>query len=157
LENRVKTAEALLKKAKSERSPGVQLISKAIHQLNSPFPTPHSDDLTFADIDESFRALSIDNTAAQGFQGKSSGAMLVKAAVDLRNGSKNKKSAHDLAANQIPTSIPDTIKAVSLPTIISLGSLIIFLVPVGVSCLGPAAQLCVPRGRSFGLAHLTIF
>ncbi|KAJ7855132.1 hypothetical protein B0H14DRAFT_2754916 [Mycena olivaceomarginata] len=115
LENRVKTAEALLEKAKSERSPAVQLISNAIHRLNSPFPTPHSDDLTFADIDESFRALSIDNTAAQGFQGKSSGAMLVKAAVDLRNGSKNKKSAHDLAANQIPTSIPDTIKAWESP------------------------------------------
>ncbi|KAJ7792224.1 hypothetical protein B0H14DRAFT_2931881 [Mycena olivaceomarginata] len=87
LENQVKTAEALLEKAKSERT----MLSTDL--LNSPFPTPHSDDLTFADIDESFRALSIDNTAAQGFQGKSSGAMLVKAAVDLRNGSKKKNES----------------------------------------------------------------
>ncbi|KAF7342061.1 Zn(2)-C6 fungal-type domain-containing protein [Mycena venus] len=115
LEARVKAAEALLEKAKAERSPGVQLISNAIHRLNSPFPTPHSDDLTFADIDESFRALSIDNTAAQGFQGKSSGAMLVKAAVDLRNGSKKNKAAQDSNPYQIPTSIPDTIRAWEVP------------------------------------------
>ncbi|KAJ7137562.1 fungal-specific transcription factor domain-containing protein [Mycena crocata] len=86
LENRLKAVEAQLEEAKSERSPGVQLISNAIHRLNSPFPKPHADDLAFAEIDKSFATLSINNTAAQGFQGKSSGAMLVKAAVDLKNG-----------------------------------------------------------------------
>ncbi|KAF8178105.1 fungal-specific transcription factor domain-containing protein [Mycena galopus ATCC 62051] len=112
LEARVKAAEALLEKAKAEKSPGVQLISNAIHRLNSPFPMPHSDDLTFADIDESFRALSIDHTAAQGFQGKSSAAMLVKSAVDLRNNSKKNKSAQDSTA-----SIPSTIKARETPSL----------------------------------------
>ncbi|KAJ7645245.1 fungal-specific transcription factor domain-containing protein [Mycena polygramma] len=128
LEARVKAAEALVA-AQSQndsqrpgpsgdtRSPGVQLISNAIHRLNSPFPAPHSDDLTFAEIGASFRALAIDvdgdadadgreegegegqgvvgvvgASAAGGFQGKSSGAMLVKAAVDLR--SANGKLGH---------------------------------------------------------------
>ncbi|KAF7366439.1 Zn(2)-C6 fungal-type domain-containing protein [Mycena sanguinolenta] len=103
LETRVKAAEALLAKAKAEKSPGVQLISNAIHRLNSPFPIPHTDDLTFADIDESFRALAIDDTAAQGFQGKSSGAMLVKAAVDLR---KKNSTVQDLSASFPSTSKP---------------------------------------------------
>ncbi|KAJ7475062.1 fungal-specific transcription factor domain-containing protein [Mycena latifolia] len=102
LETRLKTVEALLEKQNTDRSPGVQLISNAIMRLNSPFPAPHSDDLTFADIDESFRSLSINNTAAQGFQGKSSGAMLVKAAVDLRNGTIPPDSTY---------SIPSTIKS----------------------------------------------
>ncbi|KAJ7131189.1 fungal-specific transcription factor domain-containing protein [Mycena epipterygia] len=102
LETRLKTVEAILEKKRNEKSPGVQLLSNAIAQLNSPYPPPHSDDLTFADIDESFRALSIDNTAAQGFQGKSSGAMLVKAAVDLKNGTKNAYA---------PEPIPSTIKS----------------------------------------------
>ncbi|KAJ6578197.1 fungal-specific transcription factor domain-containing protein [Mycena capillaripes] len=115
LENRLKTVEAFLEKAKSEQSPGVQLITNAIHRLNSPFPAPHSDDLTFADIEETFRALDIDNTAAQGFQGKSSGAMLVKAAMDLRNGNKKNKAAQDLTAYEIPASIPNTIKAWEAP------------------------------------------
>jgi hypothetical protein len=109
LESRLKTVEALLEKTRSEKSPGVQLISNAIHRLNNPFPAPHLDDLTFADIDESFRALSIDDTAVQGFQGKSSGAMLVKAAVDLRKANKN---GQDSTPFQIPPSIPSPIKEV---------------------------------------------
>ncbi|KAJ6550405.1 fungal-specific transcription factor domain-containing protein [Mycena vulgaris] len=114
LEARLKAVEALLEKKKTGRSPGVQLISNAILRLNSPFPAPHSDDLTFADIDESFRSLSINNTAAQGFQGKSSGAMLVKAAVDLRSGSKN-GSAPD-PTSIISVAIPGTIKSWEPPT-----------------------------------------
>ncbi|KAJ7474987.1 fungal-specific transcription factor domain-containing protein [Mycena latifolia] len=102
LETRLKTVEALLEKQNTDRSPGVQLISNAIMRLNSPFPAPHCDDPTFADIDESFRSLSINNTAAQGFQGKSSGAMLVKAAVDLRNGTIPPDSTY---------TIPSTIKS----------------------------------------------
>ncbi|KAJ6514359.1 fungal-specific transcription factor domain-containing protein [Mycena vitilis] len=126
LEARVKAAEALVAAQPlsqndaqrgpggDTRSPGVQLISNAIHRLNSPFPAPHSDDLTFAEIGASFRALAIDvdgdaakdgeykgngdkgsvvgGSAAGGFQGKSSGAMLVKAAIDLR--SANGKLGH---------------------------------------------------------------
>ncbi|KAJ7064935.1 fungal-specific transcription factor domain-containing protein [Mycena amicta] len=74
----------MLRKVRQAKSPGVQLVTNAIQRLNSPFPEPHSDDLAFIDVENSFRALSIDHPAAQGFQGKSSGAMLVKAAVDLR-------------------------------------------------------------------------
>ncbi|KAK7042297.1 Zn(2)-C6 fungal-type domain-containing protein [Favolaschia claudopus] len=106
LEARVKTVEALLEKAKSERSPGVQLISNAIRRLNSPFPTPHADDLAYADIAESFRALQIDHPAGQGFQGKSSGAMLVKAAVDLHKNAtagKRKNKAADTDALNLDT------------------------------------------------------
>ncbi|KAJ6472354.1 hypothetical protein C8R47DRAFT_1146493 [Mycena vitilis] len=64
LEARVKAAEALVaarSQARTDtRSPGVQLVSNAIRRLNSPDPAPHSDDLPFADIGASFRALAID-------------------------------------------------------------------------------------------------
>ncbi|KAJ7168915.1 fungal-specific transcription factor domain-containing protein [Mycena filopes] len=90
LKNRLKEVEALLEKNKTQRSPAVQLISSAIHRLNdpNPFPAPHADDLTFCDVADSFGFLAIDGTAAQGFQGKSSGAMFVKAAVELKIGRK---------------------------------------------------------------------
>ncbi|KAJ7513120.1 fungal-specific transcription factor domain-containing protein [Mycena galericulata] len=101
LENRLKAVEALLKKATTERSPGVQLVSNGIQRLNSPFPAPHPDDLTFVEIEESFRALSIDNTAAQGFHGKSSGAMLVKAAMDLKK-NENQPPHRHLASWNVP-------------------------------------------------------
>ncbi|KAJ7734339.1 fungal-specific transcription factor domain-containing protein [Mycena maculata] len=119
LEARLKTVEALLEKARTERSPGVQLVSNAIHRLNSPYPIPHSDDLTFVEIDASFRALSIDNTAAQGFHGKSSGAMLVKAAVDLRKNRNKTANADgkraDLPPYRLPLPVPGTIKSWEAP------------------------------------------
>ncbi|KAF7293581.1 Zn(2)-C6 fungal-type domain-containing protein [Mycena indigotica] len=83
LEARLETVEDLLRQARAAKSPGVQLINNAIQRLNNPFPEPHSDDLAFTQIEASFKALSINHPAAQGFQGKSSGGMLVKAAVDL--------------------------------------------------------------------------
>ncbi|KAJ7121578.1 fungal-specific transcription factor domain-containing protein [Mycena epipterygia] len=90
LEARVKTLEARLEQTKTEKNPGLQVIRNAVRGLNSPLPAPHSDDSTVAEIDESFRALSIDNFSVdQGFHGKSSGAILVKVAVDLRDGAKN--------------------------------------------------------------------
>ncbi|KAJ7136887.1 fungal-specific transcription factor domain-containing protein [Mycena epipterygia] len=95
LEAQVKTLEALLDKARTEKNPGLQLIANAIHRLNSPPPAPHSDDSAFAEIDASFRALSINSYSIdQGFQGKSSGAMLIKAAVDLRDGAKNNTTVY---------------------------------------------------------------
>ncbi|KAF7318865.1 Zn(2)-C6 fungal-type domain-containing protein [Mycena chlorophos] len=93
LETRLKTVEEMLRKVRAAKSPGVQLISNAIQRLHNPapFPQPYSDDLTFTEIAASFQALSIDHPAAQGFQGKSSGAMLVKAAVDLHKRKKGNK------------------------------------------------------------------
>ncbi|KAJ7136846.1 fungal-specific transcription factor domain-containing protein [Mycena epipterygia] len=101
LETRVKTLEALLEQHKVERGPGVEIIRHAIRDLNCPWPEPHSDDLTFVEIDKSFRSLSVNSDVSQGFQGKSSGAMLVKVAVDIRNSVKN-ASAADSTAHEVP-------------------------------------------------------
>ncbi|KAJ7122397.1 fungal-specific transcription factor domain-containing protein [Mycena epipterygia] len=102
LEARVKTLEALLEKQKTEKNPGLPLIRSVIQQLNSPLPA-HSDDSTFAEIDESFLALSVNNfSVSQGFQGKSSGAMLVKAAVDLRGGAKNIANVYEAPGHVQP-------------------------------------------------------
>ncbi|KAJ6613998.1 fungal-specific transcription factor domain-containing protein [Mycena sp. CBHHK59/15] len=136
LEQRVKAVEALLQTRNIRGSqdpkpisppkaisPGVQLLRIAIRKLNSPFPAPHSDDWTFAELDESFRALSIDNAFNLGFQGKSSPAMLVKAAVDLkRGGGPSPYNHHSPTATaapatasptsyEIPAPIPYTIKS----------------------------------------------
>ncbi|KAJ7136847.1 fungal-specific transcription factor domain-containing protein [Mycena epipterygia] len=97
LENRLKTLETLLEQAKTE-SPGLQLVMNAMRQLNTPLPAPDHDDLTFTDIDESFRFLSIDNDVRQGFQGKSSSALLVKTAIELRT---NVSPGHDSTAYNI--------------------------------------------------------
>ncbi|KAJ7745792.1 fungal-specific transcription factor domain-containing protein [Mycena maculata] len=71
------------------KGPGVlELVTEAIRVLNKPPPPPHSDDLGFTDIADSFESLSLNNSADHGFRGKSSQAMLVKAAVDLKTGSK---------------------------------------------------------------------
>ncbi|KAJ7153951.1 fungal-specific transcription factor domain-containing protein [Mycena crocata] len=107
LENRLKTVEAMLRESMTITSggsdsspgessptaatvskvvgPGIQLITSAIRGLNSPVPAPHPDDLTFAKVSESLHSLSLDNPGDHGFQGKSSQAMLVKAAVELRS------------------------------------------------------------------------
>ncbi|KAJ7682002.1 fungal-specific transcription factor domain-containing protein [Mycena polygramma] len=63
---------------------GVQLVTRVIRALNSPFPPPDSDALNFRDLTDGLQSLSIDNPSSQGFQGKSSQAMLVKDAVDLK-------------------------------------------------------------------------
>ncbi|KAJ7110599.1 fungal-specific transcription factor domain-containing protein [Mycena epipterygia] len=96
LENRLKAVESLLhgstdsppssSASTPDKGPGVELISRAIRGLNSPFPAPHSDDLAFAEITGSLQSLSLNNPGDYGFQGKSSQAMLVKAAVDLKSG-----------------------------------------------------------------------
>ncbi|KAJ7136881.1 fungal-specific transcription factor domain-containing protein [Mycena epipterygia] len=113
LEARVKTLEALLEKPKTEKNPGLQLIRNAIQRLNSPLIAPHSDDSTFAEIDESFRALAINHFSDdQGFHGKSSGAMLVKAVVDLRDGAKNtatvSKASEPVKTRQATRPTPDS-------------------------------------------------
>ncbi|KAJ7767023.1 fungal-specific transcription factor domain-containing protein [Mycena maculata] len=101
LENRLKTVESLLQESNavpvsgSPESPAtfaprqdqvLDILTYAIRLLNDPFPVPHSDDLSFIEISDSLQSLSLDNPVAHGFQGKSSQAMLVKAAVDLKSG-----------------------------------------------------------------------
>lgn len=105
LETRVKTLEALLEQRKAETDPGVRIIRHFIRDLNCPWPEPHSDDLAFVEIDKSFRSLSINSDSiSQGFQGKSSRAMLVKVAVDIRNSVKNTSIA-DSTAHEVPRPI----------------------------------------------------
>ncbi|KAJ7450222.1 fungal-specific transcription factor domain-containing protein [Mycena latifolia] len=111
LGGRLTTVESLLQKSNiappagpsnptpSHKGPGVEIVTRAIRNLNNPFPPPHSDDLSFVEIADSLQALSLNNPGDRGFQGKSSQAMLVKAAVDL-------KSSHALAGGSIPLPTP---------------------------------------------------
>ncbi|KAJ6492212.1 fungal-specific transcription factor domain-containing protein [Mycena sanguinolenta] len=97
LEIRLKTVEGLLRDSNIVSSAetaldcptydlrGVEMITRAIRGLNKPFPAPLSEDLTYLDVAESLGSLSLDNPSNHGFQGKSSQAMLVKTAVDLRS------------------------------------------------------------------------
>ncbi|KAJ6546054.1 fungal-specific transcription factor domain-containing protein [Mycena vulgaris] len=93
LESRLKSVESLLRESNivpiagssaSRKGPGVELITYAIRNLTNPLPPPHSDDLSFVEVAQSLRSLSLNNPGDHGFQGKSSQAMLVKAAVDLK-------------------------------------------------------------------------
>ncbi|KAJ7698343.1 fungal-specific transcription factor domain-containing protein [Mycena rosella] len=103
LETRLKAVESLLRESNAgpshpaQTSPPHQdpnahndanmvLIIRAIRKLNTPFLEPHQDDLTFVEIAGSLHSLSLNNPGDHGYQGKSSLAMAVKAAVDLKNG-----------------------------------------------------------------------
>ncbi|KAJ7722607.1 fungal-specific transcription factor domain-containing protein [Mycena metata] len=99
LEERLKTVEALLREAQtadggssagsptpSPHGPGVELTIRAIRGLNNPLTMPYSGDINFADLSDTLQSLSINGAnQLQGFQGKSSHAMLVKAVVDLKS------------------------------------------------------------------------
>ncbi|KAJ7453265.1 fungal-specific transcription factor domain-containing protein [Mycena galericulata] len=61
-------------------------VIRHIHGLTHPISPPHPDDSEFNDIAESFRALSLEGPPPDpGFQGKSSAAMLVRAAVSAKS------------------------------------------------------------------------
>ncbi|KAJ7079406.1 fungal-specific transcription factor domain-containing protein [Mycena belliarum] len=62
--------------------PGVELAALTIRSLNTPAPAPH-DDLEHIELTQNLHDLSL-NHHQERFHGKSSGAMLVKAAVQLR-------------------------------------------------------------------------
>ncbi|KAJ6479497.1 fungal-specific transcription factor domain-containing protein [Mycena vitilis] len=72
-------------KAGSEAGPGVLLAALNIRSMNTPAPEPHADDLAHHALVEDMEQLSIQSVNNR-FLGKSSGAMLVKAAVLLREG-----------------------------------------------------------------------
>ncbi|KAJ7610455.1 fungal-specific transcription factor domain-containing protein [Roridomyces roridus] len=99
LEHRLQEAETLLRSGQADTTtttptpsprsgPGVEVVTQIIRGLSKPYPPAHSDDLTFAEIERSFRSLALDNLnpGDHGFYGKSSNAALVKTAVDLRAG-----------------------------------------------------------------------
>ncbi|KAJ6553299.1 fungal-specific transcription factor domain-containing protein [Mycena capillaripes] len=73
----------------SEAGPGVLLASLNIRSMNTPAPVPYGDDLAHIALTEDLQNLSI-NQVRHRFQGKSSGAMLVKAAIQLREGYEEK-------------------------------------------------------------------
>ncbi|KAF7342742.1 Zn(2)-C6 fungal-type domain-containing protein [Mycena sanguinolenta] len=71
--------------------PGVILAALNLRSMNTPAPAPHSDDLAHLKLTHDLEALSIKHFST-GFQGKSSGAMLVKAAVQMKRGYEDKDS-----------------------------------------------------------------
>ncbi|KAJ7812727.1 fungal-specific transcription factor domain-containing protein [Mycena olivaceomarginata] len=101
LEARLKTVEGILRgsnivstagspHASSDSTPdldgpGVRLVTYALRGIDNPFLAPHSDDFSFHQVAESLQSLSLEDCSNRGFQGKSSQAMLIKAAVDLRS------------------------------------------------------------------------
>ncbi|KAJ7726769.1 fungal-specific transcription factor domain-containing protein [Mycena metata] len=101
LEERLKSAEALLREPNVVSSPsppssvesppapvlgaGIQVLIRVIRRLNTPLSVPGLDDLSPAKLSESLQSLSINNPSDEGFQGKSSHAMLIKAVVDLKS------------------------------------------------------------------------
>ncbi|KAJ7467436.1 hypothetical protein B0H11DRAFT_2239440 [Mycena galericulata] len=71
------------------RNPVHEMVTRSIRRLNLPFSTPHSEDLSFIEITDTLQSLSLNNPGDHGFHGKSSQAMLVKAAVDLKSAPRN--------------------------------------------------------------------
>ncbi|KAJ7033764.1 fungal-specific transcription factor domain-containing protein [Mycena alexandri] len=86
LKLRLGVAEAALTRQEAAQT---GLAFRAIRSLAQPFPPPHPDDAGFLEIADSFQALSLDGVSRDpGFQGKSSAAMLVKAAVEIKPANK---------------------------------------------------------------------
>ncbi|KAJ6487914.1 fungal-specific transcription factor domain-containing protein [Mycena sanguinolenta] len=79
----IRTHESEIAPASGGTGPGVMLAALNMRSMNTPAPAPHGDDLAHLDLIQDFSDLSI-NQVRDRFQGKSSGAMLVKTAVQLR-------------------------------------------------------------------------
>ncbi|KAJ6609592.1 fungal-specific transcription factor domain-containing protein [Mycena sp. CBHHK59/15] len=69
--------------AASSQSPGVELTAMSIRAMNEPGTPLHDDDLSHLDLVQDMKELSIHSHTDQ-FLGKSSGAALVKAAIQLK-------------------------------------------------------------------------
>ncbi|KAJ6464387.1 fungal-specific transcription factor domain-containing protein [Mycena sanguinolenta] len=69
--------------------PGVVLAALNLRSMNTPAPAPHGDDWAHLGLILEMEAMSLLQFST-GFQGKSSGAMLVKAAAELREGYEQK-------------------------------------------------------------------
>ncbi|KAJ7096815.1 fungal-specific transcription factor domain-containing protein [Mycena epipterygia] len=69
--------------------PGVELAALTIRSMNTPAPSPPEEDLQHVDLAQDMSNLSINNFNER-FHGKSSGALLIKTAVRLREGYEEK-------------------------------------------------------------------
>ncbi|KAF7345892.1 Zn(2)-C6 fungal-type domain-containing protein [Mycena venus] len=79
----------LVTTASGHSGPGVLLAALNIRSMNTLAPAPHGDDLAHLALLDDLESLSI-SQAQNRFQGKSSSAILVKAAVQLREGYEEK-------------------------------------------------------------------
>ncbi|KAK6977508.1 Zn(2)-C6 fungal-type domain-containing protein [Favolaschia claudopus] len=103
--------------ASGSTSPSVMLAALNIRSMNTAAPAPHGDDLAHVELVEEMGHLTL-NQVRNRFQGKSSEAMLVKAAVQMREGYEerdmpwNGRRMHYWTYNpfhdRIPPAAPDT-------------------------------------------------
>ncbi|KAJ7158966.1 fungal-specific transcription factor domain-containing protein [Mycena crocata] len=90
LENRLHTVEALLNTPGSSPAStpkngyAIRFMKLCIQDLNS-FDHPDTDDLDFSNLAKGLGSLSLNNRGNYGFQGKSSAAVLVRAAEKLKS------------------------------------------------------------------------
>ncbi|KAF7328387.1 Zn(2)-C6 fungal-type domain-containing protein [Mycena venus] len=85
----LKHQSELVTTASGHSGPAVLIAALNIRSMNTPAPAPHGDDLAHLALMDDISNLSIDQTRDR-FQGKSSSAVLVKAAVQLREGYEEK-------------------------------------------------------------------
>ncbi|KAJ7653402.1 fungal-specific transcription factor domain-containing protein [Mycena rosella] len=104
LKMRLQLAEATLDKGnRPGEDQGIKLVLDAIHGVRNPIAAPHDEDMAFADIEASFRALSIHNKT--GFYGNGSTAALLKGAVDVAKDSRKLVPRDDPLCHAIPAPI----------------------------------------------------
>ncbi|KAJ7840058.1 fungal-specific transcription factor domain-containing protein [Mycena olivaceomarginata] len=94
LKQRLQTVEASLRQLTHLARPQAPLFARVIRSTAKPLLPPDPEDSEFLDVLDSFRVLSIHSapTPDPGFRGKSSAAMLVKAAVEVKAGGLQVKS-----------------------------------------------------------------
>jgi hypothetical protein len=112
LKRRLQTVEASLRQLTHLARPQAPLFARVIQSTAKPLLPPDPEDSEFLDVLDSFRVLSIHSapTPDPGFRGKSSAAMLVKAAVEVKAGGLHVKSQLN---RRIPPAKPFYLKPVS--------------------------------------------
>ncbi|KAJ6495231.1 hypothetical protein C8R45DRAFT_1133546 [Mycena sanguinolenta] len=105
LQSRLETAKGSLRQIHDDHgSVRPPLFQTVIQSMNRPLSPPHPADSEFIDIVNSFNTLSLHSSSASdpGFRGKSSAAMLVKAAVEIKTGGEHSSSRSAFNAPQQP-------------------------------------------------------
>jgi hypothetical protein len=112
LKRRLQTVEASLRQLTHLARPQAPLFARAIRSTAKPLLPPDPEDSEFLNVLDSFRVLSIHSAPMPdpGFRGKSSAAMLVKAAVEVKAGGLQVKSQLN---RRIPPAKPFYLKPVS--------------------------------------------
>ncbi|KAJ7042345.1 fungal-specific transcription factor domain-containing protein [Mycena alexandri] len=83
--------------ATARRGASLLILRAALQNLNEPTPPPYGDDLVHVDIAANFKKLKVDTHPERRFIGKSSGAALIKAAIDLREDVKREEREEALS------------------------------------------------------------